>query len=716
MAQKRPKPTKNLTRVIRTATGTVPPSHGPAGVQISVSNQPQRSITIAEWRMAIDSAQSTRLPRRRPLLDIFKNVQFDGHWEAVSEKRKLSITTQKVQFTTKNSKGEQDETVKDQILDQAWFSTFLDAVMSSIDYGYSLVELVPGEGGLIKKADDLDRRNVLIDYGFLAWNYTTHEPTMGHGIYYQEDPELSNYLIEVKSRYPLGKLATAAMLIILKRGSVADWAEFCQIVGIPPKIGKYTPYDDYSRKKLEEALSKMGSNGYIVIPEGSTVEFAKTNTTGQSTSVFETLAKFCNEELSKLYLGQTMTTDNGSSKSQGEVHKEVEEMINLADMIWVEHILNGEFREKLVRLGYRIPEGRFHFPETSSMSLTDRIKIDLELDKVVPISEEYWYTTYGIPKPTTAEAEAWKERKNPIPAAAPVPGKEAEEPEPAPAPATKPKPANNPTGELNTQVMALYKIKDPSSRATWPVAAKSKDLDAIWERIVRAIYDGEIKPGSIDPELMNWIKAELTEAITKGMGDKYTLELYQNFLNKVTQDVHVFSGFKTYQQLRQVTDMLKDAQGQLRPFAEFKELVQSINETYNVTYLEAEYRQAVAASQMGAKWVEMYDQRESLGMLRFETAGDERVRDEHARLDGITLPIDDSFWDRYYPPLDWGCRCDVTPQLTSAERTVLPSKLPELKDQFAVNWGKKGILFPENHPYYKVRPEDKDKMDEFTGR
>lgn len=722
MAQKQTKkPITKKASVRRTSAGTVVQSTGPAGIQISVSNAPQRALGMSAWRQAIDSARSARMPRRRDLLDIYANILFDGHLEAVSEKRKLSITTQKMQFSVAGGKGKQDDLVKKEILDKEWFAQFLYSVMGSIDYGYSLAELVPGEGGKIKRVDDLERRNVLIDHAYLAWNYNTHEPTMGAGIFYKEDPSLSPYLIEVKSRYPLGKLSTASLLIILKRGSVSDWAEFCQIVGIPPRIGKYNAFDDYGRKKLTEAFQSMGSNGYIVIPEGTGIEFADTNTTGTSTNVFQSLADFCNSELSKLYLGQTMTTDDGSSKAQGQIHKKVEEMVNLADMIWVEHVLNGEFKEKLINLGYAIPEGRFHFPETSAIPLTERIKIDLELDKIVPISEEYWYNTYGIPKPTPAEAAAWLEKKKPpvapaptevTPPAEPKPGKKPVAPLPTPAPK---KEKSAPVSTLTKDVWALYKIKQPATRAMWPVSAKSKDLDKIWDRIVQAIHSGEIKPGMVDKELFAWIKNELMAAIDITMTDKYSGELYKEFLERITKNVHVFSGFKTYQQLRLVTDILMDDAGALRPFAEFKSLVQTINETYNVTYLEAEYRQAIAATQMGAKWQQMYADRDSLGMLKFETAGDDRVRDEHARLNDIILPIEDSFWDRYYPPLDWGCRCDVTQQLSSATRSELPGALPELKDQFAVNWGKKGILFPENHPYYNVRPEDKESSETLFG-
>lgn len=46
---------------------------------------------------------------------------------------------------------------------------------------------------------------------------------------------------------------------------------------------------------------------------------------------------------------------------------------------------------------------------------------------------------------------------------------------------------------------------------------------------------------------------------------------------------------------------------------------------------------------------------------KYVTTGDERVREEHAVLEGVTLPKDDPFWKRYYPPNGWSCRCQVIP-------------------------------------------------------
>ncbi len=42
---------------------------------------------------------------------------------------------------------------------------------------------------------------------------------------------------------------------------------------------------------------------------------------------------------------------------------------------------------------------------------------------------------------------------------------------------------------------------------------------------------------------------------------------------------------------------------------------------------------------------------------------DKDTRAEHAALHGVIKRVDSDFWDKYYPPNGWGCRCEVI-QLT----------------------------------------------------
>ena len=45
--------------------------------------------------------------------------------------------------------------------------------------------------------------------------------------------------------------------------------------------------------------------------------------------------------------------------------------------------------------------------------------------------------------------------------------------------------------------------------------------------------------------------------------------------------------------------------------------------------------------------------------FRYKAVLDRRTRPSHAKLHGMILPKTHKFWDKNYPPNDWGCRCQV---------------------------------------------------------
>jgi SPP1 gp7 family putative phage head morphogenesis protein len=216
-------------------------------------------------------------------------------------------------------------------------------------------------------------------------------------------------------------------------------------------------------------------------------------------------------------------------------------------------------------------------------------------------------------------------------------------------------------------------------------------------------------------ELMNEINKSLSKSIEKGFElARIKHEVPPVMLNALRENVFVFSGMKTYHELKQASGMLVDADGNVKPFYKFKQDVESINATYNEQYLEAEYSFAVHSSQMAAKWND-FEQEGDEYYIQYRTAGDDKVRPEHAALNNTTLPIDDPFWDSYTPPLDWGCRCDIVQviknkypesdsqnarQLGETATTRIGANGKNKLEMFRFNPGKEMKIFPERHPYF----------------
>lgn len=151
-------------------------------------------------------------------------------------------------------------------------------------------------------------------------------------------------------------------------------------------------------------------------------------------------------------------------------------------------------------------------------------------------------------------------------------------------------------------------------------------------------------------------------------------------VQRLKESNFVFSGYKTFHQLNETFPSLLDADGSRKPFERFLNDVQTVNEKYNRQYLKAEYNFAMSSADMAAKWQAWWtDEDRDRYLLQYRTVGDKRVRESHLLMHNITLPITSRFWDWYFPPNGWNCRCTVV--------RVLRSDYPESNEQQAMNAG-----------------------------
>lgn len=177
-------------------------------------------------------------------------------------------------------------------------------------------------------------------------------------------------------------------------------------------------------------------------------------------------------------------------------------------------------------------------------------------------------------------------------------------------------------------------------------------------------------------------------------------------LTHLVRDVWNFSASKNYQQMRDLTLALKDDEGKVRSFSDFKEVAEGILDQYNITWLETEYNFAIAASQSAARWAEFEREADIIPNLKYQTVGDDHVRAAHQLLDGIIRPLKDSFWTTHYPPNGWGCRCEAVQELEGYGRVTLDKNIPDvgIPEMFKTNLANTGLIYPQNHPYYTGVP------------
>ena len=191
--------------------------------------------------------------------------------------------------------------------------------------------------------------------------------------------------------------------------------------------------------------------------------------------------------------------------------------------------------------------------------------------------------------------------------------------------------------------------------------------------------------------------------------------------SSLQQSNWVFSGMKTFHELKEAFPSLLDENGEKKPFERFLKDVQRVDETYNRNYLRAEYNFVSSSAEMAARWEE-FEKDGDRYFLQYRTVGDDRVRKEHAALDATTLPVEHPFWDTHYPPNGWNCRCNVVQVRKSRYPATSEDELIERKkalaeeqarhkgksEMFRFNPGKQRKTFPDYNPYTIKRCGDCD--------
>ncbi|MEZ7925984.1 phage minor head protein, partial [Cloacibacterium sp.] len=196
--------------------------------------------------------------------------------------------------------------------------------------------------------------------------------------------------------------------------------------------------------------------------------------------------------------------------------------------------------------------------------------------------------------------------------------------------------------------------------------------------------------GTYKPEDLAKIKEykalinETANVFKLGISQKVPEEM-KDYLEK---DIFVFSGLKTHAQLAEARSLLKDSDGKIRPYHLFEQDVLKLNEKYNQNYLEAEWQFAQSSSQSAANWANLSDSERY--NLQYRTAGDEKVRESHAAINGTTLPKSSEFWISYYPPNGWRCRCIVVLVLASKYPATDVEKATAAAEKATTQIGKNG--------------------------
>ncbi len=351
----------------------------------------------------------------RMQMELFEEMEEkDTHLYSQMQTRKLAVTGLDWEVQP-FSEDEHDKTIADFVDNQLKgienFDEALTDLLDAIGKGISIMELC--------WQVDEDGHNIIDDIEYvhpkkLLWDNLTDRLKICTREYPSgiELPE-NKFVIhkyKAKSGHPsrAGILRVVAWMYLFKNYDIKDWVSFCEVFGMPLRLGKYdAAASEDDKKQLMEAIISLGTDAAGIVPSSTMIEFIESNKT-TSVEIYEKLARYCDEQISKAILGQTLTSDSGGgSYAQSKTHDEVRHDLTVADAKALAVTIRRDIIRPLVEFNFgtnaNIPFFTFDCHEVEDQKETVEIYRTLTCEMGLEIPKSHIYKKFNIPKPENGE-------------------------------------------------------------------------------------------------------------------------------------------------------------------------------------------------------------------------------------------------------------------------------------------------------------------------
>ncbi|MGC8825217.1 MAG: phage portal protein family protein [Bacteroidales bacterium] len=365
-------------------------------VELAIQSQALTKKDIAAWRQAWQMAINVDNPRRKALYDIYRDIEIDNHLSGIIDQLSGAILARSFKIVDKRKKKEVPELTE--LFETEWFKTLVKYILDTRYWGHSLVQfgdlIVTPAGRRFDRVDLIPREHVIPEYGVILrqiWD------DISAGIPYR-DGKIARWLIEIDYPYPLGLYLKVAPQCISKKNMLAFWDQFGEIFGMPIRIARTSTTDPKERTRLERMLSEMGSAAWGLFPDGTDIDI-KESSRGDAYNVYDKRIERANSEMSKAILTVTMTTDDGSSRSQSEVHQDMLQLLIEKEADRVRDTINNKLLPRLVDFGFPIDPNVHAFEWDYAQDYTPEQQLAFEnlLLTHFDIDEKYFIDKYNVP-------------------------------------------------------------------------------------------------------------------------------------------------------------------------------------------------------------------------------------------------------------------------------------------------------------------------------
>ncbi len=203
----------------------------------------------------------------------------------------------------------------------------------------------------------------------------------------------------------------AAWAYLFKIYVLKDWATFVEIFSEPIRIAKYGPgATDEDKQTLLRAIASITTDSAAVIPESMQMEFVETAAQARaSVDLYEKFCQYMDAAMSKLVLGQTLTTElpkGGGSRAAAQVHQDVKRDILAYDARELSLTLSRQLVKPLVDLNCgpqkRYPQFWLGLPDDQDIKIFSDVLATF-VDRGLRVGQRTILDKIGLPEPDPDE-------------------------------------------------------------------------------------------------------------------------------------------------------------------------------------------------------------------------------------------------------------------------------------------------------------------------
>lgn len=457
------------------------------------------------------------------------------HYRSVLSTRRLAVSGAPVEVQAADDSAKAKEiadAVRQDLTENDAFVDLLFDLLDGLGKGFSVSEIIWNTEG--KRW--VPRAYKWRDPRLFAWNESLEELR----VYDERDLygkplapfKFVSFIPKLKSGVPIrGGLARVAVVAYMfKSYTVRDWHTFMDVFGMPIRLGRYgNDATEPEIQKLRQAVTNIAADAAGLIPDTMSIEFIEAAKTAGGDQLFRGSAEWWDKQISKVVLGQTMTSEDGSSLAQAKVHNDVRLDIAQADARQLCAAINRDLVRAYVDLNFgaqeRYPSISLTIDEPEDLRATAEV-IEILVKNGVPVPVWWVREKFGIPEAHDGDELLGAPKPPAIEPPPPPPGDEGEDDEEG----------DDALAELNRRIAELEISLNRRARTVDQIDRWAAEAMEDWEpqlggtvgrvmELARMSDDYEDFLSRIDAERETMDIDELTESLAaalfaaRGLGD-----------------------------------------------------------------------------------------------------------------------------------------------------------------------------------------------------